>query len=143
MGGPPAADNRAAEPYVGRLEALGAHVVETAIPDPPADTWPLFFHEAAEAHRATFPARADEYGENVRVKLEEAQTVEPAEVEARAKRCTWRTYRPEVDLYVAPVLGIDMPPATATSSRCGSPRRRSSGRSTCSAGRRSRSATCS
>ena len=111
MGGPPAAVNRAAEAYVGRLEELGAHVVETAIPDPPADTWPLFFHEAAEAHRATFPARADEYGENVRVKLEEAQTVEPAEVEAaRDAVQRWRTYRPEVDLYVAPVLGIDVPP---------------------------------
>ena len=23
---------------------------------------------------------------------------------------TWRSYRPEVDLYVAPVLGIDVPP---------------------------------
>jgi len=111
VGGPSAAVNDGAKMYVERLEALGAHVVETAIPDPPADTWPLFFHEAAEAHRATFPGRADEYGENVRVKLEEAQTVEPAEVEAaRAAVQAWRTYRPEVDLYVAPVLGIEVPP---------------------------------
>ena len=111
VGGPPAAVNRAGEAYVERLEELGARVVETEIPDPPEDTWALFFHEAAEAHRATFPSRAAEYGENVRSKLELAQAVEPAAVEAarRAVR-SWRTYRPEVDLYVAPVLGIDVPP---------------------------------
>ena len=111
VGGPAAAVNGAAELYVDRLEELGARVVESAIPDPPDDTWPLFFHEAAEAHRATFPARADEYGENVRAKLELAQAVDPDEVErARAAVRTWRTYRPEVDLYVSPVLGVEVPP---------------------------------
>ncbi len=111
VGGAASAVNRAGEAYVERLEELGALVVETTIPEPPADTWPLFFHEAAEAHRATFPARAAEYGENVRVKLEQAQTVDPVEVDAaRAAVQTWRTYRPDVDLYVAPVLGIDVPP---------------------------------
>jgi aspartyl-tRNA(Asn)/glutamyl-tRNA(Gln) amidotransferase subunit A len=111
VGGPASQVNRAGDAYVARLEELGAHVVETTIPDPPADTWPLFFHEAAEAHRATFPSRADEYGENVRLKLELAQTVDPSEVEAaRTAVRAWRTYRPEVDLYVAPVLGIDVPP---------------------------------
>ena len=90
---------------------LGAHVVETTIPDPPADTWPLFFHEAAEAHRATFPVRADEYGPNVRTKLEQAQEVDPAEVaRAAAAVRAWRAYRPEVDLYVSPVLGVEVPP---------------------------------
>ena len=48
-------ENRAAEQYVAQLEELGASVVEAAIPEPPGDTWPLFFHEAAESHRATFP----------------------------------------------------------------------------------------
>jgi aspartyl-tRNA(Asn)/glutamyl-tRNA(Gln) amidotransferase subunit A len=111
VGGPPAAVNRAAEVYVERLEELGAQVVESEIPDPPEDTWPLFFHEAAHAHRATFPARAGEYGENVRHKLELAQAVDPAEADQalRAVRA-WRTYEPPVDLYVAPVLGIDVPP---------------------------------
>jgi aspartyl-tRNA(Asn)/glutamyl-tRNA(Gln) amidotransferase subunit A len=111
VGGPPATVNRAAEVYVDRLEDLGARVVESEIPDPPEDTWPLFFHEAAQAHRATFPSRAGEYGENVRHKLELAQEVDSAEAEraGRAVR-TWRTYEPPVDLYVAPVLGIDVPP---------------------------------
>ena len=111
VGGPAQAENRAGEAYVEQLEALGARVVEATIPDPPDDTWPLFFHEAAEAHRETFPARADEYGPNVRVKLEQAQEVDPAEV-ARAKEAVrmWRTWRPDVDLYVAPVLGVEVPP---------------------------------
>ena len=90
---------------------LGATVVEAQIPEPPADTWPLFFHEAAESHRATFPARADEYGENVRAKLELAQAVDPAEVDsARARGRRVARYRPDVDLYVAPVLGVEVPP---------------------------------
>jgi aspartyl-tRNA(Asn)/glutamyl-tRNA(Gln) amidotransferase subunit A len=106
---PPA--NRAGERYVERLEELGARVVETTIPEPPADTWPLFFHEAAEAHRATFPERADEYGANVRAKLEQAQAVDPDEVvAAREAVAAWRRYTPDVDLYVSPVLGVEVPP---------------------------------
>ena len=111
VGGPAAAENRAAERYVGSLEALGARVVEASIPEPPDDTWPLFFHEAAESHRATFPSRAGDYGDNVRVKLEHAQTVEPDDVErARESVRRWRAYEPDVDLYVAPALGVDIPP---------------------------------
>jgi len=111
VGGAATSENRAAEAYVGRLEELGARVVEARIPEPSDDTWPLFFHEAAESHRATFPARAAEYGDNVRAKLEQAQAVEPDAV-ARAREAVrrWRTYRPPVDLYVAPVVGSDLPP---------------------------------
>ncbi len=111
VGGAPLPENRAAEQYVETLEALGARVREVEIPEPAADTWPLFFHEAAESHRATFPTRADEYGGNVRAKLEHAQTIDPAEVEqARTAIASWRQYVPPVDLYVAPVLGVDLPP---------------------------------
>jgi aspartyl-tRNA(Asn)/glutamyl-tRNA(Gln) amidotransferase subunit A len=111
VGGSPAAENRCAEQYVERLEALGARVVEASVPDPPGDTWPLFFREAAESHRATFPARADEYGDNVRGKLEQAQTIDPAVADrAREAVRSWREYRPEVDLYVAPTLGVEIPP---------------------------------
>jgi aspartyl-tRNA(Asn)/glutamyl-tRNA(Gln) amidotransferase subunit A len=110
VGGAPAADNRAAEQYVSRLEELGARVVEASIPEPQSDTWPLFFHEAAEAHRATFPSRAGEYGDNVRAKLEHAQTIDAADVErARASVRRWRAYKPDVDVYVAPTLGIEIP----------------------------------
>jgi Asp-tRNA(Asn)/Glu-tRNA(Gln) amidotransferase A subunit family amidase len=111
VGGAASSENRDAERYVERLEELGARVVEAAIPEPPHDTWPLFYEEAAAAHRATFPARADEYGANVRAKLEHAQTVEPDEVErARESVRRWREYRPDVDLYVSPVLGRELPP---------------------------------
>jgi aspartyl-tRNA(Asn)/glutamyl-tRNA(Gln) amidotransferase subunit A len=111
VGGAAVEDNRCAEQYVAQLEALGARVVETTIPDAPGDTWPLFFHEAAESHRATFPSRADEYGENVRAKLEHAQTIDPDDVErAREAVRRWRAYRPDVDLFVTPTLGIEIPP---------------------------------
>jgi aspartyl-tRNA(Asn)/glutamyl-tRNA(Gln) amidotransferase subunit A len=111
VGGPALPENRAAEAYVERLEELGAFVREASIPEPPDDTWPLFFHEAAESHRATFPERADEYGDNVRAKLDLAQAVDPVEVSrAGAAVRAWRSLRPDVDLYVAPVLGVDLPP---------------------------------
>jgi hypothetical protein len=93
------------------VAAQGATVVEARIPEPPADTWPLFFHEARESHAATFPARAGEYGDNVRAKLELAQAVDAADVAAaRQAVAVWRRYEPPVDLYVAPVLGVPVPP---------------------------------
>ncbi len=111
VGGPALPANATAEAYVGALEELGARVVDAVIPEPPADTWPLFFHEAAASHRRTYPERADEYGENVRRKLELAQAVEPDDVErARAAVAAWRAYRPDVDLYVTPTIGVDVPP---------------------------------
>jgi Asp-tRNA(Asn)/Glu-tRNA(Gln) amidotransferase A subunit family amidase len=111
VGGPALPTNDAAEAYVVRLEELGARVVEAAIPEPAADTWPLFFHEAAASHRATYPERAEDYGDNVRRKLELAQAVEPGEVEAaRAAVAEWRRYEPDVDLYVAPSIGVEVPP---------------------------------
>jgi Asp-tRNA(Asn)/Glu-tRNA(Gln) amidotransferase A subunit family amidase len=111
VGGPALPENHAAEAYVEQLESLGARVLEAVLPEPPDDTWPLFFAEAAASHRATFPARADEYGENVRTKLELASGVDPDEVErARAAVAAWRTFTPDVDLYVAPVVGAALPP---------------------------------
>jgi hypothetical protein len=63
------------------------------------------------SHRATFPARAEEYGDNCRTKLELAQRVDPEEVAiAYAAVEEWRRYEPEVDLYVSPVVAIDLPP---------------------------------
>jgi aspartyl-tRNA(Asn)/glutamyl-tRNA(Gln) amidotransferase subunit A len=112
VGGSAPPENRSAEQYVERLEELGARVVEAEIPEPPADTWPLFYAEAAEAHRETYPSRADEYGENVRRKLEHAQAVEPADVELACESVRrWREYRPPFDLYVTPVIGVELPPA--------------------------------
>ena len=101
----------AAEIWVEELERLGATVVEAEVPEPEANTWPLFFHEALESHRETFPARADAYSDNVRVKLELAQGVAADDV-ATAYRALerWRRYAPGVDLYLSPCVAVDLPP---------------------------------
>jgi len=105
---PPA--NLSAEAYVERLEQLGARCVAAEIPEPEANTWPVFFHEARKSHSATFPARSAEYGDNVRRKLELAESVDPDEVEAAYRAIeAWRRYEPDVDLFVAPVMGIELP----------------------------------
>ena len=103
-------DSAAAEAYAADLQRLGARLVEARIPDPGTDLWPVFYAEAAEAHRATFPSRADEYGENCRAKLEAAQAVDPGALD-RAYRAMreWRRYEPEVDLYVTPAFGVEQP----------------------------------
>jgi Asp-tRNA(Asn)/Glu-tRNA(Gln) amidotransferase A subunit family amidase len=98
------------EAWVGRLEELGARVVEAELPGPEADTWPVFLHEAGAAHAATFPARADEYGAVIRAKLESTLGVEHDTVEEgyRALR-RWRRLEPDVDLFVCPCVAIDWP----------------------------------
>ena len=99
-----------AEAWVERLELLGARVVESALPGPPADTWPVFLHEAARSHADTFPARADEYGATMRVKLEAAQRVDADAVTAGYRSLlAWRQLEPDVDLYVSPCVAIDWP----------------------------------
>jgi aspartyl-tRNA(Asn)/glutamyl-tRNA(Gln) amidotransferase subunit A len=104
----------AAEQWVAGLERLGARVVAASVPEPVANTWPLFFHEAAESHRATFPSRADEYGENIRHKLELAQKVQPERVAVAYRALEqWRRYEPEVDLFVSPCVAVDLPPEDA------------------------------
>jgi hypothetical protein len=86
-------------------------VVFASVPNPTADTWPLFFHEAAGSHRATFPSRADEYSDNCRTKLELAQQLDPDDVAAAYDAVEeWRRYEPDVDLFVSPVVPIDLPP---------------------------------
>ena len=56
----------AVDGWTTRLQELGARVVEAGVPEPAADTWPLFLDEAARSHAATFPSRADEYSDNCR-----------------------------------------------------------------------------
>jgi Asp-tRNA(Asn)/Glu-tRNA(Gln) amidotransferase A subunit family amidase len=101
----------AVDTWTADLERFGARVVEAQVPEPEADTWPLFFHEAAQSHAATFPSRADEYGDNCRTKLELAQQVKSAAVAAAYEALErWRRYEPEVDVYLAPCVAIDLPP---------------------------------
>jgi len=104
----------AAEQWVPALERLGARVVEASVPEPSADTWPQFQHEALRSHAATFPARADEYGDVMRAKLEAAQRAAPEAVAAAYRAIEeWRRFQPEVDLYATPCIGIELPPEDA------------------------------
>ena len=104
----------AGEDWVGELERLGARVVEARIPEPQANTWPQFQHEALQSHAATFPSRAEEYGEVMRKKLEAAERATPEEIEAAYRAIeVWRRYEPEVDLYVSPCYAIELPPEDA------------------------------
>ena len=99
-----------AEQWVPDLERLGARAIGAEIPPPEANTWPMFEHEALRSHSASFPSRADEYGEVMRGKLERAQQVEREDVErAYAAVHEWRGYEPEVDMYVSPCVTIDLP----------------------------------
>lgn len=103
-------DNPAAEAYAADLQRLGARVVEARIPDPAANLWPVFLAEGRASHRATFPSRADDYGENCRVKLEAAQSVDSEALETAYRAMAgWRRYEPDVDLYVTPAFGVDLP----------------------------------
>jgi aspartyl-tRNA(Asn)/glutamyl-tRNA(Gln) amidotransferase subunit A len=108
---PPPRDERAFA-VARELERLGARVVETELAGPGVDTAPMFFFEAAESHRATFPARRDDYGPTMRTKLDLASEVRPKD--ARAARdavLRWRRTEPDVDLYVCPTLGVlEIPP---------------------------------
>ena len=100
----------AADAWAADLERLGARVVETSVPEPTANTWPQFQHEALTSHAATFPSRAEEYGELMRKKLEAAQRATPEEITAAYRAIEeWRGYEPEVDLYVSPCYAIDLP----------------------------------
>jgi aspartyl-tRNA(Asn)/glutamyl-tRNA(Gln) amidotransferase subunit A len=109
--GPTVPANPAAEAYVADLQRCGARVVEVRIPDPAADLWPLFHAEARASHRATFPNREEEYGENCRTKLRAAQSIDPIALEAAYRALEdWRLYEPDVDLYVSPSFGVELPP---------------------------------
>jgi Asp-tRNA(Asn)/Glu-tRNA(Gln) amidotransferase A subunit family amidase len=100
----------AAEAWVGDLERLGARVVEARIPDATANTWPQFQHEAARSHAATFPSRREEYSDVMRIKLDAAQRVAGDDVAAAYQAIEeWRRYAPDVDLYLTPCIGIELP----------------------------------
>jgi len=93
-----------------RMRDIGADVKEVTLPVPDADTWPVFYAEAAAAHAETFPSRSSEYGATVRAKLEQASRVGSEELSrARAALAAWRIRAaavPEVDLVVSPTLGL-------------------------------------
>jgi Asp-tRNA(Asn)/Glu-tRNA(Gln) amidotransferase A subunit family amidase len=109
--GRPTETSDAAEAWVADLERLGARVVEASIPNASANTWPQFQHEARRSHAKTFPSRAEEYSDVMRIKLEAAQRVSDDDVAAAYGAIEeWRRYEPEVDLYVSPCIAIELPP---------------------------------
>ena len=78
----------------------------------------LFMREVADVHRGLFPERADEYGENVRGKLERCLRVSDEEVAtARIARASYRerceAAMEGLDLLVTPTIGFVAPPADA------------------------------
>lgn len=102
----------AAEAWVSDLERRGARVVEARVPDARANTWPQFQHEALQSHAATYPSRADEYGELMQKKLGAALRATPEEIAAAYGAIEeWRRYEPEVDLYVSPCYAVELPDA--------------------------------
>jgi aspartyl-tRNA(Asn)/glutamyl-tRNA(Gln) amidotransferase subunit A len=76
----------------------------------------LFMREAADVHRGLFPERADDYGDNVRTKLERCLAVTESEVEgARRAREEHRAEAERAldgaDLLLTPTLAFVAPPA--------------------------------
>ena len=108
-----------AEPLVrARVEAAAAQFPQAQAVDFPLleGIGPLFMREAADVHRGLFPERADEYGENVRTKLERCLAVTDGEVEAaRRAREAYRTAAERAlggaDLLLTPTLALVAPPA--------------------------------
>jgi Asp-tRNA(Asn)/Glu-tRNA(Gln) amidotransferase A subunit family amidase len=110
VGGYQPVGSELAEQWTRDLERLGARVQDAVLPEPEANTWPLFEHEALASHRETFPSRADEYGPTVRAKLESALRVQSDDVERAYDAVNaWRRYEPPVDLYISPCVTIDLP----------------------------------
>jgi aspartyl-tRNA(Asn)/glutamyl-tRNA(Gln) amidotransferase subunit A len=104
------------EPDDPRSDSLPGEPVELPVPE--ADVWPVFYGEAAESHRDTYPARAADYGPIIRPKLERAQATTAAELaSARAAVEAWKAAardEPAVDVIVSPVLGLAELPANDT-----------------------------
>jgi aspartyl-tRNA(Asn)/glutamyl-tRNA(Gln) amidotransferase subunit A len=104
----------AAEAWVADLESLGARVVQARVPEPSANTWPQFQHEALHSHGATFPSRGEDYGYAIRRKLEAAQRAQPDQIAAAYRAIEeWRRYEPDVDVYVSPCYAVELPPDDA------------------------------
>jgi aspartyl-tRNA(Asn)/glutamyl-tRNA(Gln) amidotransferase subunit A len=112
--------DEADEPVAGRivsaLEALPG-LARRELPFPPAEENALFMREVADVHRTLFAEHADEYGENVRWKIERCLDVTDAE--ARRAESLRETYREQClerfgsgDLLVAPTTAIEPPPAS-------------------------------
>lgn len=81
-----------------------------ALPAPEGDIWPVFEGEALGSHRATWPARAADYGGLIAPKLEAASRVSAERIAAgyaalhlwRERAAAWRG----AEVVVSPTLGL-------------------------------------
>jgi aspartyl-tRNA(Asn)/glutamyl-tRNA(Gln) amidotransferase subunit A len=115
------ADLRIGAIWLDEADPLVRARVEAALPAEPVDfpfpegVTPVFMREAADVHRDLFAERADEYGPNVREKIERCLAVTDAEYEeGLAARGRYREAAGAVisgyDLLVAPTLTTVAPP---------------------------------
>ena len=105
-------ESLAAEEWVGRLEELGARVVSARRSPSPRRTRGRSSSTRRPARtRRRFPrARTSTPTTSARSSSSRTQ-VDPDEVDAAYRALErWRRYEPEVDLYVSPCIGIDLPP---------------------------------
>jgi len=91
----------------------GASPLEFPFPDP--EEHALFAREIADVHRALFPEHADEYGENVRAKIEHCfEITDPEVAKAERLRADYRERCAELldgfDLLLTPTLAFVAPP---------------------------------
>ena len=109
-----------ADPLVRtRIEDALSHFPRRRPVDVPLESrgeYRLFMREVADVHRGLFPERADEYGENVRGKIERCLAVTDAEADAAAReREEYREHVEEalagIDLLVTPTVPFVAPPA--------------------------------
>ena len=109
------ADPRVRE-RVAEALALFPHREAVDLPLNEPGEYRLFMREVADVHRGLFPERADEYGENVRGKIERCMQVTDEQVEtARRLRAEYRDRCDEatqaIDLLVTPTIPFVAAPA--------------------------------
>ena len=68
------------------LRSLGAELVEVSVPDSPDDWSTICSYEAARAHAATYPSRADDYGAYFRQFLKNGSAVTAEEYSEAMRR---------------------------------------------------------
>jgi aspartyl-tRNA(Asn)/glutamyl-tRNA(Gln) amidotransferase subunit A len=106
-----------ADPLVAaRVAGCYPEAEPLAFPLPDRDEYKLFDREVADVHRVLFAERADEYGENVRAKIELCLEVTDAEVaHAEQARLLYRERCADVldgyDLLLTPTVAFVAPPA--------------------------------
>jgi len=95
------------------LEAAGALLTDFTFPQPEDDLSLVYYAECAQTHRDLYPLREEEYGEDVRAKLETAHEIGPGDY-ARACEALYNfrervNQKLAVDAVLGPVLAAPVP----------------------------------